>query len=508
MPNPSQNPLELPKTMATQSKFPRWLNGMSLLGIFLVSIGIVIAALAFIFLIEIACIVVAGLGIGAILIGIGLIADEVFIRNNSQFPTVKIKEELSIEADNRATSIKNYQYLFTPCYYKDELHIVIRSYDRYGLSYHVLVNPNTLTTSIVLKGDIQHRKLTTNPNEIGYYTKEQIEKTPYGLALKRMQSAHPTFNDGLTHSLCEHKPNQFFLTIDLCPSKKLFEKEFFEKLVSIGISTGKALPIAICITEFWRTTHKKEFAWLLEQQKRGTLQITWVNHSATHVYYHDCASPQRISQNFLLDSRTNLFFELFEIEKALIERGQVPSIFFRAPGLVTDRRLMSVLDKCGFVTLGADAWLAKGEKPCSGSIILVHGNSNEPAGIEKVVAILDTGEFDFLPLQQAFPTADKVADYYEQIASQQIGDEEHTDDEAEKEFIEKTNTCIPSGSSFWKKPTTSSTGTRVAKNLPSQQRLALFRELKENNYAVTQHPDADDNQNVILKVQLPTIQPR
>jgi len=377
---------------------------------------------------------------------------------------MKSKTELSLESDNRATSITNYQPLFTPCYHNNELHIAIRSYDQGGLGYYLLVNPNTLITHIVLKGDIQHRKQTINPTDIGYYTKGELENTPYGLALMRMQTSHPLTNDGLTHSLCEHKSNQVFLTIDLCPSKKLFEQEFFEKLVSIGLSSRKAVPIAICITEFWRITHKKEFEWLLAQQKSGTLQITWVNHSATHVYYHDCAAPQRLNQNFLLDSRTNLFFELFEIEKALIEHGQVPSVFFRAPGLVTDKKLMRILDRCGFITLGADAWLAKGQEPRSGSIVLVHGNSNEPAGIKKIMDILETGRFDFLPLQQTFPAPGKVPEYLEYMR-------------ISNRLIERTRAYVSSWTSFWKPPTHSSPETPVAQGTNSQHRDLIVAKL-------------------------------
>ncbi|HGK7610915.1 TPA: hypothetical protein ACJ6J3_09630 [Legionella pneumophila] len=421
---------------------------------------------------------------------------------------MQAKTELSLQSDNEASSITNYQPLFTPCYYNGELHVAIRSYDCDGLSYYLLVNPNTLTTQIVLKGDIQHRKPSASLCEIGYYTKEEIEKTPYGLALKHiMQSSHHITNDGITHSMCEHEPNQVFLTIDLCPSNKLFEKDFFEKLVSIGVSLGKPTPIAICITEFWRTTHKKEFEWLLEQQKAETLQITWVNHGATHVYYHDYASSELLKYNFLLDTRTNLFFEFFEIEKALIMHGQVPSVFFRAPGLVTNEKLMKKLNKCGLITLGADAWLAKGEQPSSGSIVLVHGNSNEPAGIKKIMEIIETDECTFLPLQQAFPAPDKVTDYLASIQLKELDSGEQTDDEAEKQLAEKTRECISSGPSFWKKPPHSSPGTRVAKDFKdSQQRLILFRELKDSKYAITQHRDPYNPQSVSLKVQLPTIQ--
>jgi len=65
---------------------------------------------------------------------------------------------MELKSDHSATSITNYQAIFTPCYHNDMFRIVIRSYDREGLGYFLLVDPDNFATSIVLKGDIQHRK--------------------------------------------------------------------------------------------------------------------------------------------------------------------------------------------------------------------------------------------------------------------------------------------------------------------------------------------------------------
>ena len=138
---------------------------------------------------------------------------------------------MKLKSDNRTSSITNYQPLFTPCYYNNELYIIIRSFERNdGLGYFLLVHPDTLVTSIVLKGDIQHRKITTQPGEIGYYTQEAIDISRYGMALNsaKYQSNHQIVNNGMTHSKRHHNENQVFLTIDLCPSKNLFEEGFFD----------------------------------------------------------------------------------------------------------------------------------------------------------------------------------------------------------------------------------------------------------------------------------------
>ena len=139
---------------------------------------------------------------------------------------------MHLKSDHKATSISNYQAIFTPCYHQDAFRIAIRSYDQEGSGYFLLVDPDNFATSIVLKGDIQHRKQTVGPDEIGYYTQSAIKKTPYGLVLDKVaRFPHPVQNDGITHSMRSHRANQVFLTIDLCPSKRVFETAFFEKFV-------------------------------------------------------------------------------------------------------------------------------------------------------------------------------------------------------------------------------------------------------------------------------------
>ena len=53
-------------------------------------------------------------------------------------------------------------------------------------------------------------------------------------------------------------------------------------------------------------------------------------------------------------------------------------MFFRFPGLVSSDPLMQAVSQFHLITLGADAWLALGQKPGHGSIVLVHPNGNEP----------------------------------------------------------------------------------------------------------------------------------
>jgi hypothetical protein len=75
---------------------------------------------------------------------------------------------------------------------------------------------------------------------------------------------------------------------------------------------------------------------------------------------------------------------------------------------VADKGLLEKLKKLFLIPVGADAWLAKGAHPEKGSIILVHGNGNEPEGVKKLSEFYEAekknfelGELRFLPLRDA-----------------------------------------------------------------------------------------------------------
>lgn len=76
--------------------------------------------------------------------------------------------------------------------------------------------------------------------------------------------------------------------------------------------------------------------------------------------------------------------EILEVEKMLILNGELPSILFRFPGLISNKNLIeNLVKKYSLIPLGTNNWLAKEEKSIeSGDIILVHGNLNEHKGIE------------------------------------------------------------------------------------------------------------------------------
>ena len=96
--------------------------------------------------------------------------------------------------------------------------------------------------------------------------------------------------------------------------------------------------------------------------------------------------------NFLLSKGVDPQEEILDTERLLIANGETPSLFFRFPGLVSSDPLMQAVSRFHLVTLGADAWLALGQKPGHGSIVLVHPNGNEPKGLALFSTDLAHGE--------------------------------------------------------------------------------------------------------------------
>ena len=89
-----------------------------------------------------------------------------------------------------------------------------------------------------------------------------------------------------------------------------------------------------------------------------------------------------------IEPGTDPAVEVLKTEATLIDNGLQPSVFFRFPGLVSDAGLVSRVTSYGLIPVGSDAWLAKGQTPSSGSIVLVHGNGNEPIGIERFLELV------------------------------------------------------------------------------------------------------------------------
>lgn len=266
-----------------------------------------------------------------------------------------------------------------------QLRVAIRSYQRDGVDYVLVVDPYTLATT-VLPSSAFHRQAVVNP---------QLQNTPYLQALTHYAAPpYPLQNDGLTHAA--RAVDGWFLTVDMCPSRKPFETTLFQQLVTWANTNQQPFPLALSVSGKWIMTHARDFNWILAQQRAHKLRITWVDHSYTHAY--DPKLP--LQKNFLLQPGASED-EVLRLEQLLLTYDQTPSVFFRFPGLVSNKNWMLRLHALGLIAVGSDAWLAKDQQPKPGSVVLVHGNSNEPQGVKKLLPLLADPHNHWLPLEQA-----------------------------------------------------------------------------------------------------------
>ena len=291
-------------------------------------------------------------------------------------------------------TIAHYEVAFQPFIHQKSILIAIRNFERDGKAKVLALDPYTLETSEISADRIHFPPAVAE---------KFWDLSPFSRALvKHTAPPCPLQNDGLTEA--DIPLTGTFLTVDLCPSQKPFEKRLFEGLIDLWKDRREAAPVALAITGAWATRHEEELQWLREQIREHKLRVTWINHSFNHPY--DRAKP--LEENFLLTPGTDFEQEVLSNEVMLLERGLLPSVFFRFPGLVSDCDLIDRLRKLSLIPVGSRAWLAKGEMPQEGSIILVHGNGNEPQGVDLLLKLFlnhrdefTHGAWEFRPLSSA-----------------------------------------------------------------------------------------------------------
>jgi hypothetical protein len=283
--------------------------------------------------------------------------------------------------------VSDYQRVFFPVHTQEgNLMVAIRVLKFNDVPSLLIVNPNTLETKVEAIANLQ--ALRVNKNKPGYFSYWGLLKTRYYQLLNKSTAApYILENQGITHAA--NNNTGVILSIDLCPSSKPFEAEFFHKLLEISERSVKPLPLTLSISGLWLLGHPHEFAWILAKEKEHKFAITWANHSFSHVFYSDLP----YSENFLLTKESNLDLEFLLTEQYLLEAGEVPSVFFRFPGLVSNKKLIQEIKKYGLIPLGADAWIAKNQAITPGTIILVHGNGNEPEGINILLPQLNAWSY-------------------------------------------------------------------------------------------------------------------
>ena len=246
-----------------------------------------------------------------------------------------------------------------------------------GEERYLVVDPASLATSLVPARRLRADGDTWPALRLG------LAGSAYMRAVARAEEDASAPQDaGIVHALPDEQG--VVLTVDLCPSRRGLDRALFEQLIQGFAGIERPVPVGIAITGVWMREHPVDLDWLLERVAAGDLSVTWINHSYHHAF--DPALP--LQRDFLLMPGTDLDAEIGQTEVAMIEHGMLPSVFFRFPGLVSDKRVFEAVLSRGLIPTGSDAWLAKGQKAGSGSIVLVHGNGNEPVGVRDFLELM------------------------------------------------------------------------------------------------------------------------
>lgn len=255
--------------------------------------------------------------------------------------------------------------------------ISLREFMQDNKMFLLTANPEDLHTALVPVGECSDFQEGMSAID------KTFPKSVYVRALKTVQKHETSLQDaGIISTFPKEKG--IVLSIDLCPSEKPLEKGLFVALMNNFKQDKEPIPVSVSITGHWMRNHREDLNWMKFLQKSHRFDITWVNHSYSHRYIRSLP----LQLNFMLMKHTNVRSEVLNNEIMMLENGLTPSVFFRFPGLISSKKLVSTISSYGLITLGSDAWLAKGQKPHQGSIVLIHGNGNEPYGVHKFLELL------------------------------------------------------------------------------------------------------------------------
>lgn len=259
-----------------------------------------------------------------------------------------------------SNEVTNYKVENQSIIYQDNIYRILRSFAKDKENFFLIVDEKSLKTKIVKKEELKNFQSNKNTNTKYQSLLDTYSKAPFTLQNYGLKSLNS---------------NKIYLSVDMCPSSKVgYESEFYSLLALKNENT----PLVVFISGRWIKTHESDFLELINFQKQLKLNIIWGNHTFTHFY----DKFKKLDENFLLSKNSDVETEVLNLEKLLISYNQTPSILFRFPGLISDEKTVKNINSLGLIPLGSNSWLAKGEMPKNGSIILVHGNKNEPKGIQ------------------------------------------------------------------------------------------------------------------------------
>lgn len=262
--------------------------------------------------------------------------------------------------------------------------VILRTLTFEGEDMAVIADDHTFELYLISMSELESKTREAADSELGGYG--------YLAALERTRNAvlchlHP--------SALANEPNATLrptITVDMCQSRREWEGEFYEWMVSLGDRTGQPQSVGVVMTGLWAHRHFENFRQLVTWQREGRLDIRWINHS----YHHQLSQDSSGTYWFLTDQDVDLTKEALDLEMLLLRQGVMFSPLFRFPGLTHDRRTLAELNDLGLFPLDADGWVAKGEPIEDGSVVLLHGNGNERAGIEMFMDFMEPREQDII----------------------------------------------------------------------------------------------------------------
>jgi hypothetical protein len=286
---------------------------------------------------------------------------------------------LIAKAQQNFLNITKYQVYYGWAHNYPQDWIVLRKFENQGKEYFMLVNPQTLQTKVNESSFYQVKPMTLTE------TRTFFKNTPYEKVISKVEKQSVSLQDaGIERGM----PTEtgISLTADLCPSHRPLDRRIFTTMIAEFQKVEKPAPIALSVSGLWMLKHQEDLEWLKKLRNDGQIRITWINHS----YNHRVSKTAPLKMNFLLEPGTDINYEVLATEELMLKNGLVPSVFFRFPGLASDQQLVYKITDYGLIPIGSDAWLAKGQQPQAGSIVLIHGNGNEPVGVDDFIKLLQS----------------------------------------------------------------------------------------------------------------------
>jgi hypothetical protein len=250
--------------------------------------------------------------------------------------------------------------------------VVIRTATYQGEAARLVVDGESFATSLVTAAALaQASRLAT--------AADHVQSAPYLASLADVAGRAGALDHLAPDAASGGADEPFALTIDMCQSRKAWERRLFDWAVALSNDLGKPVPLGIAMTGVWAKAHPAELEQLMTWERAGKLAITWMNHSSTHPLH--CQDASCRTAQFLTAPSVDFDEEVLGEERVVLARGMIPSTLFRFPGLVHDTARLRQLARLSLMPLDADAWIAKGQPIRPGAVVLVHGNGNEAVGI-------------------------------------------------------------------------------------------------------------------------------